>query len=83
MAQRYEIDFDLTDVIKTGDDGATFIPSVSEDGIISWTNDKGLPNPEARNIMGPAGPKGDDGQVYIHIVENAQHGNTYTITTEK
>lgn len=26
-----------------GDDGATFIPSVSVDGVISWTNDKDLP----------------------------------------
>lgn len=28
-----------------GASGATFTPSVSDDGIISWTNDKGLTNP--------------------------------------
>lgn len=41
-----------------GDDGATFTPSVSADGIISWTNDKGLPNPEPANIKGPPGVPG-------------------------
>ncbi len=35
--------------------GATYTPSVSEDGIISWKNDKGKPNPPAINIKGPAG----------------------------
>lgn len=33
----------------------TFIPSVSEEGIISWTNDGGLDNPEPRDITGPSG----------------------------
>ena len=44
-----------------GDDGATFTPSVSADGIISWTNDKDLPNPESVNIKGAKGDKGDKG----------------------
>ena len=39
-----------------GADGATFTPSVSADGVISWTNNKGLPNPASVNIKGPAGP---------------------------
>lgn len=42
-------------------DGATFIPNVSESGIISWTNDKNLPNPEPVNIKGPQGDAGDVG----------------------
>lgn len=41
-------------------DGATFTPSVSASGILSWTNDKGLANPETVNIKGP---KGNDGTV--------------------
>lgn len=48
-------------VINVGEDGATFIPSVSDDGVISWKNDKNLPNPEPVNIMGPKGDKGDKG----------------------
>lgn len=48
----------------TGENGATFVPSVeqTEDGIIlSWSNDKGLPNPEPINIQGPEGPVGPQG----------------------
>ena len=44
-----------------GVDGATFIPEVSDEGVISWTNNKGLDNPEPKNIRGPQGGKGDKG----------------------
>lgn len=37
---------------EPGEDGATFIPAVSPEGVISWSNDKGLPNPEPVNIGG-------------------------------
>lgn len=39
-------------------DGATFTPSVSADGLLSWTNDKGLPNPGTVDVRGPAGKDG-------------------------
>lgn len=42
-------------------DGTTYIPSVSTEGIISWTNEQGLPNPDPVNIKGPAGPQGERG----------------------
>lgn len=51
----------------TGENGATFYPTVSTDGVISWSNDKGYPNPEPVNIkgatgaQGATGPKGDKG----------------------
>lgn len=45
-----------------GSTGATFTPSVSPDGVISWTNDKELPNPEPVNIKGPEGPQGPRGE---------------------
>lgn len=38
--------------------GATFTPQISKEGILSWTNDKGLTNPEPINIMGPQGVSG-------------------------
>ena len=44
-----------------GADGATFVPSVSEEGVLSWTNNAGLPNPEPVNIRGPQGEKGEKG----------------------
>ena len=45
----------------SGKNGYTFTPSVSPDGIISWTNDGGLVNPEPVNIKGPAGANGQQG----------------------
>ena len=33
-------------------DGATFTPSVDDDGNLSWTNDKGRANPATKNIKG-------------------------------
>lgn len=47
---------------RDGENGATYTPEVSSVGELNWTNDKGLPNPPAVNIMGPQGPKGIDGQ---------------------
>ena len=38
-----------------GKDGTTFTPAVSADGVISWTNDGGLPNPQSQSIKGPVG----------------------------
>lgn len=42
--------------------GATFIPAVSEDGTLYWTNDKGLTNPQPVNIRGPQGEQGPIGR---------------------
>lgn len=44
-----------------GEDGTTFTPSVSDAGVISWTNDGGEDNPDPVNIKGPAGPTGPQG----------------------
>lgn len=33
-------------------DGATFTPNVDDDGNLSWTNDKGRPNPATKNVKG-------------------------------
>lgn len=45
----------------SGENGATFIPNVSAEGVISWTNDKGLANPEPINIKGEQGERGLQG----------------------
>lgn len=37
-----------------GEAGGTFTPSVSADGVISWTNDRNLENPKSQNIKGDA-----------------------------
>ena len=41
-----------------GEDGATFVPSVSANGDLSWTNDKGFQNPKTVNIKGAKGDTG-------------------------
>lgn len=38
-----------------GSDEVIFIPCVSGDGMLSWTNNGGLPNPETINIKGKDG----------------------------
>lgn len=54
---------DLNTKVETGEfDGATFIPNVDAEGNISWTNDKGLPNPSTQNIKGDRGEQGIPGQ---------------------
>ena len=55
-------------------DGATFIPSVSNTGDLSWTNDRGRENPETVNVRGP------DGISPVITVTNIQGGHRITIT---
>lgn len=43
-------------------EGYTFTPSVSPEGIISWTNNGELENPQPVNIRGPQGLPGRDGR---------------------
>ncbi len=49
-----------------GEDGATFTPSVSSDGTLSWNNDKGLANPASVNIKGEAGAAGAKGDPFTY-----------------
>lgn len=63
---------DKGDKGNTGDIGPrgyTFIPTVSESGDITWTNDGSLPNPIKVNIRGPQGPKGDTGNQGIQGIQ--------------
>ena len=64
-----------------GGDGATFTPFVSDDGMLSWTNDKGLYNPAAVNIKGADGKDGVDG-FSPTISVNAAPAGGYDITLE-
>lgn len=40
--------------------GVTFTPSI-DNGVLSWTNDGGLPNPPPISVIGPAGETGPQG----------------------
>lgn len=44
-----------------GKDGVTYTPSVSDAGVISWTNDGGKTNPKSVSIKGPKGDTGATG----------------------
>ena len=74
--------------------GATFTPSVNEDGDLSWQNDKNLPNPDTVNIRGPQGIQGPQGEglffyeIYESLeemyadYENVPVGNLVIISTD-
>ena len=46
-----------------------FVPSVSTEGVLSWTNKAGLTNPKSVNIKGAKGDKGDTGAQGIQGVK--------------
>lgn len=54
---------------QNGQNGATFIPDVSDDGVLSWSNDQGLPNPDPVNIKGADGKDGKDGYTPVKGVD--------------
>lgn len=56
-----------------GESGATFTPSVSSAGVLSWTNDKGLNNPSAVNIKGDKGEAGKG----FEVVTTTGSGDAY------
>ena len=48
----------------TGEDGGYYTPSVSEEGVLSWTASKpSMPAVPAANVQGPAGPAGPRGEI--------------------
>lgn len=48
-------------------DGVVFVPTVTDEGIISWTNNGDLPNPQTANIKGPQGNPGTNGKSAYQI----------------
>lgn len=56
----------------TGSQGATFTPHLSEEGILSWSNDKGLTNPAPICIRGADGAPGPQGAQGIPGATGAQ-----------
>lgn len=56
------------------EDGATFTPRISSEGVLSWTNDKGLPNPAPVNIMGKDYVLTDDDKALISNMVITQLG---------
>lgn len=46
-----------------GTKGAVYTPHITDDGILSWTNDGGRDNPAPVDIKGPKGDTGPQGPV--------------------
>lgn len=64
----------------TGADGVTFTPSVSADGVISWTNDGGKDNPTPVNIKGNTGADGVGIQSVVQTTTSTADGGDNIIT---
>lgn len=64
----------------TGADGVTFTPSVSADGVISWTNDGGKDNPAPVNIKGNSGTDGVGIQSVVQTTTSTADGGDNIIT---
>ena len=60
-----------------GDDGTTFYPHVSAEGVISWTNDGGKPNPDPVNIKGADGESAYQAAVESGFTGTEAEFNTY------
>lgn len=65
--------------LMVGADGATFFPVVSDNGVLSWTNDRGLDNPAPVNIKGKDGEDGASVTVKS-ISESTADGGSNVVT---
>lgn len=59
-----------------GDRGPYFTPSISDEGVISWSNNGDLPNPTAKSVRGPQGIKGEDGKDGVSVTHEWVDGGT-------
>lgn len=71
------VDSGVTAEGKNGQRGYHFTPSVSSEGVISWTNDGNLQNPEPVNIKGPQGTRGSKILVGSALTGENTSGQTF------
>lgn len=57
-----------------------FLPSVSSDGVLSWTNKAGLTNPASVNIKGAKGDTGTAASIKIGSVTTGAAGSSASVT---
>ena len=73
--QSFDMQFGSTTLVYDGQNGATFFPYVSPEGIISWTNNRELKNPEPVNIRGKDGRTPIKGTDYFTEADKAEMVN--------
>ncbi len=87
--QTFALNFGEYTVLHDGQNGATFFPTVSDDGILSWTNNRGLENPAPVRIKGDDGTKFTvdktltlaDGILSVNTAEEVEKDNTLPVTS--
>lgn len=57
-----------------------FVPSVSTEGVLSWTNKAGLTNPKSVNIKGAKGDTGTAASIKIGSVTTGAAGSSASVT---
>lgn len=57
-----------------------FVPSVSTEGVLSWTNKAGLTNPASVNIKGAKGDTGTAASITIGTVKTGAAGSNASVT---
>lgn len=72
---------------EDGDAGATFTPAISEEGVLSWTNNGGLENPSPVNIKGNPGnigPQGPAGAAAVSwaVLTSVSDSNSFSGTAQ-
>ena len=65
----------------TGETGPYFIPTVDENGYISWTNTGELENPTTQNIKGPAGQDGAAATITVGTVTTGESASVENVGT--
>ena len=70
--------FDTLITLGEGGMGVVFVPNVSAEGILSWSNNGGLSNPEPINVKGKDGYTPIKGQDYYTDAEKAELMNKIT-----
>lgn len=90
--QPFDVDLGELSVMYDGQNGATFTPAVSADGVISWTNNRDLPNPDPICIKGADGKDGtqfvvdqtltlENGMLSVNTVNVVEADNTLPVTS--
>lgn len=72
---------------KNGDAGATFTPAISEEGVLSWSNNGDLENPSPVNLKGnpgDPGPQGPDGAAAVSwaVLTSVSDSNSFSGTAQ-
>lgn len=89
MNEAIALNFGEFTVLHDGQNGATFYPAVSADGILSWTNNRGLENPAPVRIKGDDGTKFivdktltlADGILSVNTANGVEQDNTLPVTS--